>query len=367
MSTPHNDARSTQRLRSTLLAFYDARRRDLPWRRTRDPYEIWVSEVMLQQTRVETVIPYWERWLVRFPTINALARAPQEEVLEAWTGLGYYSRARNLHRAAQVVRESHSSQVPETYAELQALPGVGAYTAGALASIAFGQAVPAVDGNVRRVLSRLDDVATYGAAQLAERAGELVDPQRPGDFNQALMELGALVCTPRNPACDSCPWNAACRARINATVAERPARRRRKPTPEAAFAVAVCEADRGGGQVLVAKRPSTGLLAGMWEFPAAQIELGATPDTIDQAARGRLLELLGLGVTGIAQPLPAVAHRFSHLSVVYHPVLLRVASAVVPVEHPKGDKSIKWVSWAALGSMALPVAQQRISREAQGR
>jgi A/G-specific adenine glycosylase len=180
-------------LRRALLAFYDARRRDLPWRRDPDPYRVWVSEVMLQQTRVDAVVPYYERWLRRFPTVAALASAEPDDVLRAWEGLGYYARARNLHRAARVVREHHHGAVPSEPSALRALPGVGDYTAGAIASIAFGRAEPAVDGNVRRVLARLLDVAAPAPARLRKVAAALVPSERPGDFNQALMELGATV------------------------------------------------------------------------------------------------------------------------------------------------------------------------------
>ena len=193
-------------LRERLLAFYDERKRDLPWRRTRDPYRIWVSEVMLQQTRVDTVIPYYRRWLERFPTVLALADADEEAVLGSWKGLGYYSRARNLHRAAQVVRDGHDGQVPSDPKDLRALPGVGEYTAGAVASIAFDLPEPVVDGNVRRVLARLHDLADPTPAQLRALTTELLDRARPGDFNQGLLELGATVCTPRAPKCGSCPW-----------------------------------------------------------------------------------------------------------------------------------------------------------------
>ncbi len=201
----------TLALRRALLAFYDARRRDLPWRRDPDPYRVWVSEVMLQQTRVDAVVPYYERWLRRFPTLHALATAEPDEVLRAWEGLGYYARARNLHRAARVVRERHAGDVPSEPAALRELPGVGDYTAGAIASIAFGRREPAVDGNVRRVLARLLDVADPPPARLRAVAAALVPAERPGDFNQALMELGALVCTARVPRCADCPVRGVCR------------------------------------------------------------------------------------------------------------------------------------------------------------
>jgi len=191
--------------RRALLDHFDRTRRALPWRSERTPYRVMVSEFMLQQTRVETVIPYYERWVRRFPGWDALAGAEEEEVLGEWTGLGYYRRARNLHRTARVVRERFGGALPEDSEALKRLPGVGEYTAGAVSSIAFGRVVPAVDGNVRRVLCRLFDLEAPTASRLREAAAGLVDPERPGDFNEAMMELGATVCTPRSPGCAGCP------------------------------------------------------------------------------------------------------------------------------------------------------------------
>lgn len=214
-------------LRAKLLAFYDEHRRDLPWRHDPDPYRVWVSEVMLQQTRADTVIPYYERWLRRFPTLDALATAEPDDVLKQWEGLGYYSRARNLQRAARFVRERHRGDVPSEPSALRELPGVGDYTAGAIASIAFGRAEPAVDGNARRVLSRLLDIADARPTGLNKVATALVPNERPGDFNQAVMELGATICTPRNPRCDECPIGELCRSRARGTQHLRPRIRRR--------------------------------------------------------------------------------------------------------------------------------------------
>ena len=215
--------------RSDLLAHFDRNKRDLPWRMDRTPYRVMVSELMLQQTRVETVLPYYARWLEQFPTFEALAAASVDDVLRAWKGLGYYARARNLHKAAQVVRDRYQGVLPEDPAELRALPGVGEYTTGALASIVFGVAIPAVDGNVKRVLARLFDEATPSPKWLRAVAGDLVDPERPGDFNEAMMELGATVCTPRAPRCGDCPVRPHCFAYQRDTVLERPSPRRRPP------------------------------------------------------------------------------------------------------------------------------------------
>ena len=231
--------------RRALLDHFDRRRRPLPWRKGRTPYRVMVSEFMLQQTRAETVVPYYDRWLRRFPGWEALADAPADDVLLAWKGLGYYRRARSLHRTAMIVRERYGGRLPEDPAELRTLPGVGEYTAGAVASIAFGLPVPAVDGNVRRVLSRLMDVGDPTATLLRDEATRLLDPERPGDFNEAMMELGATVCTPRSPRCDDCPVRPHCIADKAGTVSDRPLARQRRPLPRVAYVTAVVV--RGGG------------------------------------------------------------------------------------------------------------------------
>jgi A/G-specific adenine glycosylase len=213
---------------------------------------------------VETVIPYYQRWLEHFPHVHALATAHLDQVLKQWEGLGYYSRARNLQRAAQLVRERHAGELPADYQQLRQLPGVGAYTAAAVASIAFAAPHAAVDGNVRRVLSRLLDLADPTPAELQRHADRLLDRTRPGDFNQAMMELGATICTPRVPVCARCPVQRLCRARRNDTVALRPGRKPRKPLPESTVHTLVAWHH---GQVTVVQRPPTGLLAGLWEFP----------------------------------------------------------------------------------------------------
>lgn len=234
-------------MRDALLAWYDAHARDLPWRRTRDPYAVWVSEVMLQQTRVETVVPYYERFLARFPTVEALAAAAEEEVLAAWSGLGYYRRARLLHAGVREVVARHGGRVPEDAAARRALPGVGAYTAGAIGSIAFDREEPLVDGNVARVLARVHGVGTpLGRADTEARlwaeAARLVRGPRPGALNQALMELGATVCTPRAPRCGACPIAARCEARARGDVEALPVPRAKKAPREVALVAVVAVA-----------------------------------------------------------------------------------------------------------------------------
>jgi A/G-specific adenine glycosylase len=252
-----------------LLRWYRRHHRQLPWRDTHDPYRIWVSEIMLQQTRVETVLPYYARWLRAFPTVRALARAKSDRVLKLWEGLGYYSRARNLHRAAQTVVRDHGGKLPRTAETLRQLPGIGRYTAGAIASIAFGERTPLVDGNVARVFARIfaitDNVkAPRTLEALWQLAEELIPDRNPGDFNQALMELGALLCTPANPQCEICPMRRVCIARTRGLIDQLPNRGR----PQAAERVVVNAAlVRRNGSLLMQRRPERGLLAGMWELP----------------------------------------------------------------------------------------------------
>ena len=251
-----------------LLAWFDRHRRDLPWRRSRDPYRIWLSEVMLQQTRVETVLPYYERFLEHFPTVEDLARAEITQVLAEWSGLGYYRRARQLHAAAQ--RIAGRGSFPRTVEELLELPGVGAYTAAAVASIAFGVPAPVLDGNVERVMARWlaleGDTRTSGARRrLLEAAAGLLVPGRAGDSNQALMELGATLCTPRRPKCLLCPLAAGCRAANQEDPESYPAPRRKREVEKHLLVVAVVE---DGPRVLLFRRPEeSGLLAGTWELP----------------------------------------------------------------------------------------------------
>lgn len=276
---------------AALLAWIDAGQlRDLPWRvEPRDPYAVWVSEIMLQQTQVATVIPYLKRWLARFPTVEALAAAEQADVLKAWEGLGYYSRARNLHKAAQQIVAQHGGRLPADRHALLALPGIGRYTAGAILSIAFGQRAAVLDGNVKRVLARVWDVEgeigqsateTY-LWHLAEDLVAAVEPQQAGPLNEALMDLGATVCLPQRPRCLLCPLYAPCLARQRGTQEERPVRSARKPLPHFDVTAAVLRRPGQPEQFLIAQRPPEGMLGGLWEFPGGKQHAGETlPDCL---------------------------------------------------------------------------------------
>ncbi len=299
-----------------LLIWYDRSKRDLPWRRHRDPYFIWVSEIMLQQTRVDTVIPYFHRFIERFPTIRDLAEAPQEDVVKMWEGLGYYSRARNLQAAAQQIVELHDGQMPSEREHVFALKGVGPYTAGAILSIAFNQPEPAVDGNVMRVLSRYflieDDIAKPKTRIGMEKIiPGLIPEGRASDFNQALMELGALICTPKSPHCLICPVMEHCRGRIEGMERELPIKTKaKKPRPEQRLAILLEGSGENEGRVLVRRRPKTGLLASMWEIPhvaAAGEDLG-----VDVAQLEELLEDRGLVWSPMTAYMTA-EHTFSHI------------------------------------------------------
>lgn len=354
-------------LRRALLEHYDRTARELPWRRDTDPYRVLVSEIMLQQTRVETVTRYYEPWLQRFPTIEALAEADEDQVLKAWEGLGYYRRARNLHAAARVVRERHQGTIPSDPARLRALPGVGEYTTGAVASIAFGLPLPAVDGNVRRVFARLFDVAAPTPAWSRQVAALLVTEDRPGDWTQALMELGATICRPRSPSCNECPVRAWCVANERGTVAKRPAPRKKRAVPRRVVGLAVLHSEEA---VLLVRRPDGGLLAGMWAFP----ELGEAPGAVAGPTDGtpgrevpaemtaRIHEAarhVGLEPIGGCRRLPEVDHRFTHLHVRYVPFSMEVGE--VAIRGPVADSDdVRWVGAGELARTALPVAQRKV-------
>ncbi len=335
-------------LRRRLLSWYRANRRDLPWRRTRDPYAIWVSELMLQQTRVETVIPYYERFLARFPDVASLADGQLEDVLTLWTGLGYYSRARNLHRAAQLLVREHAGELPDDAKTLRTLPGVGRYTAGAVASIAFDRPEPIVDGNVMRVLTRLHgidgDVRTAAVGQRLWREAEaLAKGRSPGDVNQALMELGAMLCTPRAPRCPSCPWVSFCRAHREGNAEALPVK-----SPKAAprDIVAVAGVVERRGRWLTVQRPAEGLLGGMWELPGGDV----LPDEEPASAIARTLrESVGLSVPG-AESVGQVKHVFSHLRLRLHVFRCKPADGRVT---RRGPTSHRWLSPARIAELPI--------------
>ncbi|QRN94855.1 A/G-specific adenine glycosylase [Archangium violaceum] len=340
-------------LRSRLLEWYDRQKRDLPWRRTRDPYAIWLSEVMLQQTQVSTVIPYWERFLQRFPTVESLAAAPLPDVLAAWRGLGYYSRARNLHLAAQEVVARFGGKLPSTAAELLTLPGFGRYTSGAVASIAFGEPAPLVDGNVARVLSRIFEVEgapgdRVREARLWALATELVHGERPGDFNQALMEHGATVCRPESPLCLLCPVREECLAYRHGRVDELPPARVRAAPKRMTLAVAVWAHQ---GRLLLARRAEKGLFGGLWELPAAEVE----DDMPDTGSAAKLAEALGVDLE-VGEHLGTVRRQLTHRALSLR--LLRVTGPARP-SHAPAFRELRWCTPDEAASLGMSTAMHK--------
>lgn len=300
-----------------LLAWYADHAADLPWREDQDAYRVWLSEIMLQQTQVATVIPYFHRFLDAFPTVHDLASASQDVVLKQWEGLGYYSRARNLHRTAQIVSRDLAGQFPVTVDGLLKLPGVGRYTAGAIASIAFDQRAPVLDGNVIRVFSRLfdiqDDVSqTATQKQLWSIAEDLVPQDTPGDYNQALMELGRTICKPKSPSCDGCPIAAHCAAYAAGVQEERPIKKKKAPIPH--YDVTAGLVRNHEGHLLITKRPEDKMFGGMWEFPGGKQE----PDEpLDACLRRELMEELGIRVQ-VGDYFVRVRQAFTHFKITLH-------------------------------------------------
>jgi len=304
------------RFANLLLAWYKENARNLPWRRTTDPYQIWVSEIMLQQTRVETVIPYYQRWMDRFPTLEDLAQAEQDEILKCWEGLGYYHRATNLHQAVKEVVSNYGGNLPDDPEILQQLPGIGRYTAGAISSIAFNQVAPILDGNVRRVFTRYFNISTplgttETECELWKIAEELIHTEDPGTFNQALMELGALVCLPRNPLCQGCPLEADCAARQLGIQDLRPVRKGKSPLPHYHVTAAVCLSN---DRVLLTKRPLKGLLGGMWEYPGGKQEDG---ESLEETLQREIREELSAEIE-IGDLLGVYKQAYTHYKVTLH-------------------------------------------------
>ena len=341
-------------LRSGLLEWYSIQGRDLPWRRSRDPYAIWVSEIMLQQTQVKTVIPYYDRWLAQFPTLQTLASADQQQVLKLWQGLGYYARARNLHRAAQDIVSQHHGVFPTDLPTAVSLPGIGRTTAGGILSAAFDQPTPILDGNVKRVLARLVALSvptSKAIAQLWQLSIALLDPAHPRDFNQAWMDLGATVCLPRSPLCDRCPWQPHCCAYHQGIQTEIPMTETRAPIPRKMIGVAVIWND--AGQILIDRRKPNGLLGGLWEFPGGKVELG---ETIPACIQREIQEELGIGIE-VGDRLIIIDHTYSHFHVTLN---------VHHCKHLSGEPQaiecdeIRWVELADLDSYPFPKANLQI-------
>ena len=339
----------------TLLAWAPKNRDGLPWRRTPDPYRILVSEVMLQQTQVATVIPYYRRFLRAFPTLRSLAKAPLEKVLKAWEGLGYYARARNLHRLAQEVLRDNGGRFPTTHEGWKKLPGIGDYTAGAMASFAFGQDVPSLDSNTIRVLARLFGMRTDPSKgsvkkELRGLAQGLIPLGGGHRINLALMDLGATVCLPKGPLCGGCPVSRYCVARAKGIQNKLPVRRVRKPIPSVEAVIGIIGK---AGRVLIAKRPAKGLLGGLWEFPGGKPEPG---ETLPQALKREVCEETGVKIR-VREFLMLVKHAYSHFRVRLHVFSCDYLDGKPkPLEYDE----LKWVPLSRIRDFPFPKANQAI-------
>ena len=335
-----------------LIDWYENNKRDLPWRRDISAYRTWVSEIMLQQTRVESVLPYFERWMDHFPDVADLANASKQEVLGLWEGLGYYSRARNLHKAAKIIIKEHAGILPKDAEKLRALPGIGRYTAGAIASIAFGMDEPVVDGNVKRVMSRIFDIeesvdTSVGEKRVWSLAADNLPRGKASEYNQGLMELGARICKPRNPECEQCPIKQNCKSYQLGNQADRPVRKSKPDVPIKQMAAAVIVE---GKSVWVRQRPEKGLLGGMWEFPSVEVEMG-------EDLEERFEDNLGFGVRKNSA-LGCFQHAYTHFRVEMSAYQFSLAG---DVRQLKETKAGKWVSIRELDQYPMGKLDRQIA------
>jgi A/G-specific adenine glycosylase len=347
---------SAKRIAPRLLAWYRQNGRSLPWRGHPDPYAVWVSEIMLQQTRVEAVVPYFEAWMRRFPSVEALAQASEQDALNAWEGLGYYSRARNLHKAAKLIVEKHGGKLPREVDALRQLPGVGRYTVGAIASIAFGLDEATLDGNLRRVFARLFDVSEpadspAGEKILWELTAEHLPRGQAGDYNQALMDLGATICLPKHPRCLLCPLIELCQACANGTQEQRPVLKPKKEIPHYVHTAGVIVRQIDAlPHVLLAKRPSKGLLGGMWEFPNGRVD-GDPAQALESALETGYRLRVERG-----EALATIQHAYTHFRVTVH------AFACNLVEFLQENERLKWVKLNELDAHPMGKVDRQIAK-----
>lgn len=347
-------------LQNRLLTWYAKYKRILPWRDNPNPYAVWVSEIMLQQTRVETVIPYFHKWMKLFPTVKDLAKADEQDVLNAWEGLGYYSRARNLHKAAKIVAEKFNGELPHNLEDLHSLPGIGKYTVGAIASMAFKMDEATLDGNLRRVFSRLFDVNEFadsptGEKLLWELARENLPKGQAGDYNQALMDLGATICLPKNPKCLLCPLMELCESRKNGTQELRPVLKPKKKVPQYVDVAAVIVKNK---KVLLNQRPADGLLGNMWEFPNARLGSLISPSSARELNPAEELTKAIKSATKIQvkkkEAMGIVNHAYTHFKVTVH--VYRCESILIPK-----NKNLKWVMIADLENYPMGKIDRQIA------
>ncbi|MBN1537990.1 MAG: A/G-specific adenine glycosylase [Anaerolineales bacterium] len=344
---------------SNLLEWYSCHARPLPWRENPTPYKVLVSEVMAQQTQVNTIIPYFERWIERFPTITDLANASLQDVLSIWEGLGYYQRARHLHQAAQKIMSEYGGEIPSNIKDLLSLPGIGRYSAGAIASIAFGLDEPALDGNIRRVLSRVFDISepintTRVEKRLQQLAADHLPTRMAGTYNQALMELGALVCTPKSPECAQCPLAQFCQARLLGVQNERPVKQIRSTVPHYTVTAAVIKQK---DKVLIAQRPLRGLLGGMWEFPGGKQH---ESESLDACLTREIQEELGVTIK-VGDSLGVYRHAYSHFRVTLHAFICALTNGDQP--QPIQAENICWSKISELSNYPMGKIDRQIAKK----
>ena len=328
MAEESNDFAS---MRKALLGWFDSNKRDLPWRKDKTPYRVWISEIMLQQTRVDSVIEYYNRWMEKFPSLESVAFADEKEILQAWEGLGYYSRARSIKKTADIIANDLCGIFPENPTELEKLPGIGKYTAGAICSIMFNRPVPALDGNIRRIFTRLFDISGEVRTPKTENelwkiAAEFLNTDAPGKHNEALMELGALVCLPTSPKCDICPALFGCLAVKNETVEERPVVKKKAPIPHYLVTAAlICDQLE---RYLITHRPENGLLGGLWEFPGGKVEPG---ETLTECVKREIMEELSMRVEPDSESFGVYQHAYTHFRVTLYAFRCRCIGETEPV------------------------------------
>ncbi|NIO04149.1 MAG: A/G-specific adenine glycosylase [Proteobacteria bacterium] len=344
----------TLRFRDQLVAWFRIHQRRLPWRQTKDPYAIWVSEVMLQQTQVKTVLPFYQRFMQKFPDIQHLARADLQEVLKVWERMGYYGRARNLHKAARIVVEEMDGKIPEDYLQFRLLPGVGDYIGAAVFSLAFDKPHPVLDGNVKRVISRLflieSPMTTSSSTRyLKERASQLLDRSRPGVFNQAMMELGATTCQPRKPICSECPVSLFCQSCQTGRQHEIPVTMSAKAVPTYHLATGVVYRDN---HLLITRRNTRGLLGGLWEFPGGKVKKG---ETAEQACLRELREEVNLSVEILGR-ITQVKHAYTHFRIVMDVFRCRYGSGEVVL---RGPVDYRWITTEEIDQFPFPGANHK--------
>jgi A/G-specific adenine glycosylase len=343
-----------QEFQEKLTDWYQKNQRKLPWRETRDPYHIWVSEIMLQQTQVTKVLRYYDGFINRFPNVYTLSKARLQSVLKAWELLGYYARARNLHKASKLVVHMYNGEIPSDYSHFKNLPGVGDYIAAAVVSMAFSAPRPVLDGNVKRVLARIHLIDApvnkeYSKRIFIEKAGEILDKKDPGRFNQAMMELGALICRPRNPRCSVCPVSQFCLAQIKTVQDRYPVRIKKAPIPCHQISAGIVQKD---GKLLITRRKDSGLLGGLWEFPGGKIKKGETPE---QACQREIFEEVMIKIE-ISQHLKQIKHAYTHFRIIMDIFLCKYVSGRIRL---KSATDYRWINISDIDKYPFPAANHK--------